>query len=668
MADIIEKIGAKIAAAGKFIFEWLTPIGVILANIEKIQAGFATINAIISGDKRKLSEIYEEQLKIVKAKAEDVAEARILAEQVDATNAAEDQYKQTLDEIATAKNVFNKNEKEVAAEQLSALESLTSELIKQREIAVDMAGVDADLVKNIDKRLQELKTEKELLEEITKEIQKAEKTDAERIDEARQAAIEKYTQAVKAASDAKAAGLIGEEEMQNRLNAALAAEYADLEAIATQYREVSGAAKAQIDRVIELRNKTAETVKVNQDVAKAMEYQLAIDDVMIQQGDTLKQQDIDRAYALANAAETEEQQNSLIEKAIALENQLITAQRNRVKDALQNEEWFREASTQTQETILNNFDAITEGMLKTKEDIEKIAKKMKENDDGDKKKGLWAELFGDDADAILEIGNRTVEAFQSAAQMITEITRINAQEAMNEIDRVLKETRKKLKEDRDQALEAEGFIEAQTAEQWDRRIELAKESGDQILQYNLERRRREWEINKEYDDADEAAQEEANQKKAQLDYDAAMLKYKMDIAQGIITGAQTIMGAIAAGWAPPFGNPVLAAAYGGLAGAAVGAQMAVLVNNPPKMPQYETGGIVPGNSWSGDHIMARVNSGELILNRAQQDTIAGQLGGAQGVMRLEVPVYLDRVVMARAMAEVYGSGAVLIPKRGIDPR
>ena len=345
LADIIEKIGAKIAAAGKFIFEWLTPIGVILANIEKIQAGFATINAIISGVKRKLSEIYEEQLKIVKAKAEDVAEARILAEQVDATNAAEDQYKQTLDEIATAKNVFNKNEKEVAAEQLSALESLTSELIKQREIAVDMAGVDADLVKNIDKRLQELKTEKELLEEITKEIQKAEKTDAERIDEARQAAIEKYTQAVKAASDAKAAGLIGEEEMQNRLNAALAAEYADLEAIATQYREVSGAAKAQIDRVIELRNKTAETVKVNQDVAKAMEYQLAIDDVMIQQGDTLKQQDIDRAYALANAAEIEEQQNSLIEKAIALENQLITAQRNRVKDALQNEEWFREAST-----------------------------------------------------------------------------------------------------------------------------------------------------------------------------------------------------------------------------------------------------------------------------------------------------------------------------------
>lgn len=40
---------------------------------------------------------------------------------------------------------------------------------------------------------------------------------------------------------------------------------------------------------------------------------------------------------------------------------------------------------------------------------------------------------------------------------------------------------------------------------------------------------------------------------------------------------------------------------------------------------YEQGGIVPGNSFSGDNLTANVNSGELILNRAQQNTLAAQL-------------------------------------------
>lgn len=42
---------------------------------------------------------------------------------------------------------------------------------------------------------------------------------------------------------------------------------------------------------------------------------------------------------------------------------------------------------------------------------------------------------------------------------------------------------------------------------------------------------------------------------------------------------------------------------------------------------YAEGGIVPGNSFSGDKLTANVNSGELILNRAQQNSIAAQLDG-----------------------------------------
>lgn len=76
----------------------------------------------------------------------------------------------------------------------------------------------------------------------------------------------------------------------------------------------------------------------------------------------------------------------------------------------------------------------------------------------------------------------------------------------------------------------------------------------------------------------------------------------------------------------PIVGPVLAAG-------AVLSIMGALMN----IPKFEFGGIVPGNSYSGDKMLARVNSGELILNRAQQNNLAGALqGGANGKVRFEI--------------------------------
>ena len=51
---------------------------------------------------------------------------------------------------------------------------------------------------------------------------------------------------------------------------------------------------------------------------------------------------------------------------------------------------------------------------------------------------------------------------------------------------------------------------------------------------------------------------------------------------------------------------------------------------------YASGGIIPGNSFSGDNLTANVNSGELILNRAQQSNIAGQLQGNNPMSNLQL--------------------------------
>lgn len=78
---------------------------------------------------------------------------------------------------------------------------------------------------------------------------------------------------------------------------------------------------------------------------------------------------------------------------------------------------------------------------------------------------------------------------------------------------------------------------------------------------------------------------------------------------------------------------------------ALAANVAAVTAAFASIPKFETGGIVgvnggmiPGASFSGDKILARVNSGELILNRAQQKNIAAQLVAWGSTSRVDVHV------------------------------
>ena len=90
---------------------------------------------------------------------------------------------------------------------------------------------------------------------------------------------------------------------------------------------------------------------------------------------------------------------------------------------------------------------------------------------------------------------------------------------------------------------------------------------------------------------------------------------------------------IALGFAQAAASPATGAAgvFGWIAAATAG--VATMVSTIAAIKSatsgsYASGGIIPGNSFSGDNLTANVNSGELILNRAQQGAIAGQLQGA----------------------------------------
>lgn len=73
------------------------------------------------------------------------------------------------------------------------------------------------------------------------------------------------------------------------------------------------------------------------------------------------------------------------------------------------------------------------------------------------------------------------------------------------------------------------------------------------------------------------------------------------------------------------GGPVLGFTFGAIAAAAMAAQAANIAG-----VAFEKGGIVPGQSYSGDNIQARVNSGEMVLNRQQQAELFNVANGGGG--------------------------------------
>lgn len=64
--------------------------------------------------------------------------------------------------------------------------------------------------------------------------------------------------------------------------------------------------------------------------------------------------------------------------------------------------------------------------------------------------------------------------------------------------------------------------------------------------------------------------------------------------------------------------------------AATTATMIATISAVRKATSHADGGIIPGNNLSGDNRLAWVNSGEVVLNAAQSDTLAARLQGEDG--------------------------------------
>jgi hypothetical protein len=146
----------------------------------------------------------------------------------------------------------------------------------------------------------------------------------------------------------------------------------------------------------------------------------------------------------------------------------------------------------------------------------------------------------------------------------------------------------------------------------------------------------------------------AKVKREQAEKDRALALFNVGIAT-----AQLVVKAFQE--APyPF-NIALAALYAGTGVAQIAA-----INAAP-LPAFEKGGIVGGNLYQGDQVTARVNSGEMILDKQQQAELFNIANGGGGAQTIQI-VLDGKVITEQVVNRVNNGQATIKQNRGTVKR
>lgn len=162
-------------------------------------------------------------------------------------------------------------------------------------------------------------------------------------------------------------------------------------------------------------------------------------------------------------------------------------------------------------------------------------------------------------------------------------------------------------------------------------------------------------INAHAEGSDEriALEEEYDKRSKELQREQAKRDKAYAIFSAIVSTAQAIIGFLAnPGGIPGIVLSALAGVTGAVQVAAIGAQ---------PLP-FNDGGIVPGTSYAGDNVPARLNSKEMVLTEEQQAELFSLANGS-GSSGGDTILMLDSEVLARWFQRQLNSGNITVPQR-----
>ncbi len=160
--------------------------------------------------------------------------------------------------------------------------------------------------------------------------------------------------------------------------------------------------------------------------------------------------------------------------------------------------------------------------------------------------------------------------------------------------------------------------------------------------------------------------EEYQKKKSQIEYQAALDSWGIQIAMTTAQVAMGIMNAFSSGAAIPYAGAAVGAAYAAVAAATGAIQLAAVIAAKPKAPRFEMGGIVPGDLLTGDNVVARLNSREMVLTQQQQANLFNQINsGNNGETTIHNIIQLDGQTLYENLSKATFDGRLLVASRAV---
>jgi hypothetical protein len=156
-------------------------------------------------------------------------------------------------------------------------------------------------------------------------------------------------------------------------------------------------------------------------------------------------------------------------------------------------------------------------------------------------------------------------------------------------------------------LEAAGLQEETEIQRLENEIAAAEMKGDSVTANELKNELARTKI-----------LEDAEKKKAKLRYESELKAWKLGRATILLEGAIAQIRAVSAGLSFGPAAVVMVPLLSALSLAGTIFALAAHSQAKPQAPTFETGGFVPGNSFSGDRVDIRANSGEAVLTTDQQ--------------------------------------------------
>jgi hypothetical protein len=348
----------------------------------------------------------------------------------------------------------------------------------------------------------------------------------------------------------------------------------------------------------------------------------------------------------------EEQSDALI-KLTGSTKQIKQLEHDRYMDAIKDSAAYKSASEKAQQDMLAMGEKVYNAMT-SKNPWEKMLQYLKQ--------------YGQQATAII---NQLVSIWVDSVKREND-EQLRLLEERYENDQEAADKRYEyLQEDLDRRLQAElyaaGLIDAYDSETAEQTLARAKQSLNEreilTATNNLKRKQIQEKYAKESKELDETQKEEQKQRdldlakaKAQLEYQSAMATWQQQMVQAVANAAMATSMAAINMW------PIPAIPMTAMAGALGAVQIAAVSMNRPRLQSFATGGIVSGNSYSGDNILARVNSGERLVTQKQQEKMNDFLDGNgtsnSDIITIHNYIELDGLSVAESVAQYMNNGQV----------